>query len=324
MSNSQRTIGILSGLLALQLALAALLGLRSDRLAPAAQEVALIGAELKEADRLTIDGPAPAASAARVELVRRDGSWRLPGYHDAPADGPRVQELLDRLAGLKRGLPVATSEAALERFKVGERDYERRLVAGRGGTDLATLYVGISPGLRQAHARSAGDRAVYSVALAAYELPTGAADWLDRGLLKRDTAALQAIDVAQAGQPAFALKRVADAAASAPAAAHWQLDGRRVDDAKAKALLDAIGGLRVDGIAGTQPPAGTPALTLVLHDAQGQTSWTLTKAPAADDYLLRTSDRPWTFELKAWSARPLLEAAPRTALLGSGAAKSAP
>ncbi|HSN34685.1 MAG TPA: DUF4340 domain-containing protein [Ideonella sp.] len=324
-----RWIPLLAFALVLQVAAAVALDLRGDRLAAAAPGGPLVAADLKGADRLVIDGPLAADGAGkplpRVELVRKDGRWQLPASFGAPADAAKVGDLLGRIAGLRRGLPVATSADAAERFAVDPHRYERRLVASHGAQALATLFIGTSPGLRRADARVADQPSVYSVDLAAYELPTGADEWLDTRLLHRDAASLASIEVAAGDAKPLVLERVAQAADGHAA---WRADGlddgRRLDASKAAALADAIANLKVDRVLGTAARAewqqDRPELTLTLKDAKGQaTTWTLSKARSGDTHVLKASDRPWYLELKSWNAQPLLDAAARDKLLVAAA-----
>ena len=340
----QRWITILAVVLGVQVLLAGGLMLRGDRLAPAHSDAPLVGADLKTIDHLTIDGPVTADAAdkkrapeaVRVELVKSDGAWIMPGNFDAPADAKKVDGVLKQLESARRGLPIATTAQALERFKVGEHDYERRIVASQGDKIVATVYLSAAPGGRKANARTSADNAVYSVDVATYDLPTGAAEWLDKTVLAHDASTLTRIEVAEAGKPAVTLQRAAPAAANkepsssddgaaekkekpiaAPAPA-WSADGlapgHNLDQGRANALAQAIANLRVDSVLGTQAQPDwqqdPPRLRLTLADASNKpVTWTLVKAKSGDVHVLKSSDRPWYFELKSWSAQPLLDAA---------------
>jgi hypothetical protein len=333
----QRWISILAVVLGLQVVLALALGLGRDRLAPTPVNTPLVTADLKSVDRLLLDGPAsggPAKpDAPRVEFVKRDGRWLLPGYHDAPADATRLQAVLDRLGTGSRGFPVARTADASQRFKVAETDHERRLVASTGDKAVATVYLGQSPGLRKVYARSGQEEAVYVVELSTPDLPVAAADWLDGALLKKDAAALTEITITAKGKPPLTLTRAAakdkpDADANAP----WQVPalaaGRSLDAAQAGVLTGTLATLRVDGVLGKQArpewQQDAPDLTLGFKNLQGQpATWTISKVQGGDSYVLKASDQPWYLELKAASAQPLLDAATPDKLVVAGAAGGA-
>jgi hypothetical protein len=219
----QRSIPLLAVILAVQLGLAGLLAVRRNPLAATTPQTPLVSADVENVDHMIIEGmPAAGASAdsARVELAKKDGKWTLPQYFNAPADKFKLNSLLDELAGLKRGLPIATSSSALKRFKLVDGDFERRLVLSRAGKTLDTVYFGSSAGVRRTDARTDKDRAVYSVDLATYELPTQSSDWLDADLLQRDPTSVTELDVrGAASTPTFKLVRQAKAATPAAAGA---------------------------------------------------------------------------------------------------------
>jgi len=322
----QRWIPVLAVVLALQLALALVLGLRTNPLAAQRPDTPLVKAVVSGADRLLIEGPAPAASGGekvtQVELVKKDGVWTLPGYFDAPASASKVQSLLDRLAEVRRGFPIATTADALKRFKVAADTYERHLLVSEGGKTLASVYLGSSPGLRKADARTAKDDAVYTVKLATYEMPVKASDWLDPDLLKRDPDSLEALALTWPGGTGLKLVRVSTKGDQPKPT--WKAEGlasgEGLDPTRAEALVRAVAGLRVDGVLGTEGKADwqqdQPELSLSLSTKKGQTvTWTLSKPKTGDFHVLKVSDRPWYLELKQWSAKPLLGAAVRDKLV---------
>ena len=65
---------------------------------------------------IKIEGP----EDDEIALGKSGDGWMLPGAWDAPADGAKVEQLLARLRGQKKGLAVATTSGALERFEVAE------------------------------------------------------------------------------------------------------------------------------------------------------------------------------------------------------------
>jgi hypothetical protein len=313
----RRWIPVLAVVLGIQLAAAVLLGLRHDRLAPQSPDAPLVSVDLGTVDRLTLDGPvspdAAKPSTAKVELVKRDRGWVLPGYFDAPADATKVKNLLHDLTNARRGLPIATSDEALARFKVAADQYERRVVASANGKTLATVYVGSSPGLRRSDARTAGDRAVYAVALATYDLPTESDKWLDARVLDKETKDVTQIALAPAGKSALTLRRDDGEGKDA-----WKLaevpPDKRVDSKNAAALASVVAGVRIDAVLGTQAQPqwrqDKPELGLTLTGKDGKTvNWVLSKPEKADYYVLKSSGEPWYFRVEAWNARPVLEAA---------------
>jgi Domain of unknown function (DUF4340) len=324
----RRAIPVLSLILACQVALAALLSVRTDPLAASTPQTPLIKASIRNVDHLLIEGRAATAGAAagsgtaaatgateRVELVKQDGKWMLPGYFNAPADKFKLNDVLDELADLKRGLPIATTSSALKRFKVTDDTFERRLTLSEGGKVLSTVYFGSSAGVRKTDARTAQEHAVYNVDLATYELPTQPSGWFDAGILEGDAKAFSQLQVTASGQPTLTLLRqkrppapatAAKTAANSTAASKsvatsqsasadapvWVAPmlppGSEVNGAHADALARDVADLRVDSILGMSPQPewqqDRPLLTLVIHTDKrpGQAdTWTLS-APRAN------------------------------------------
>jgi hypothetical protein len=242
----------------------------------------------------------------------------MPDYFAAPADQDRVTRLLQRLAALRRGLPVATTEGALSRFKVSDAAFERRVRLLRGEEPLATLYLGASPGLRQSYARTAADEAVYAVELASHELPVEAEGWLDTELMALDPGSIRELELVDGVR----LSRQGES---------WEAEGldadRPFDPAAAEALAMRLGGLRIERLLGSEPPADLqatdPSLMLTARTDSGELVWSLWQRGEPEAYVLHRSDRPWYAELAEWNARPLIEAASPAALLEEPAREAA-
>jgi hypothetical protein len=333
----RRSIPLLIVLLAVQLGIAGLLAMRRNPLASIPPQSPLIGPAAQSADRLLVEGSAGAGAAAHVEIAKRNGQWVLPGYFNAPADKIKVEDLLSELADLRRGLPIATSSSALERFKLADDDFERRLTLSQGTHPVGTLYFGSSAGARRTDARLGSDHAVYSVELATYELPTQLSAWFANDLLESQPDQLSGVDIqmpqgalhlARQGAPAkqaAALKQGAAAATTAPAPTWSAPDlpaGRHLDEAKVEALSHTIGDLRLQGVLGTsaQPDwqQANPLLTLTLHRMQHpDQSWVVSQPAGANYYVLKASSQPWYFSLDASTGKQLLDAATPVALFAA-------
>jgi len=108
----------------------------------------------------------------------KDG-WILPDHFKAPVDGKKVNELIDKLAGIKQGFVVATTPDAAKRFKVDADSFEDHVVLKSEGKTLADFYVGTSPGFRQIHARRAESKSIVAIPLSTFELETKLDKWLD-------------------------------------------------------------------------------------------------------------------------------------------------
>jgi hypothetical protein len=169
----------LAAVLGLQLALALVLWAGGPDYNAFKAKEPLLAFDPAKVDRIEI----AEGSTNAVALVKEDGKWVIPASAGFPADAAKVSGLLTKLAGLKKGWPIATSAEAAKRFKVSDDAFERRVVLKSGGSTLGELLLGASPNFKSVSARAGGDAHVYSVAFAAYEAGARGDEWQDRGLL---------------------------------------------------------------------------------------------------------------------------------------------
>lgn len=320
----KKTIQWLAVLLGAQLMLALGLGLSGMLTGPAGAEAPLLAFDKAAIDRITLEGP----DRAKVVLAKAAEGWQLPGAGDFPADGTRVTELLDRLAGLKGGDVVASTAGARERFKVSDEAFERRITLARGDASQATLYLGTSPALRRLHARAQGEDDVHIVELAVYDLPVKAADWQDKALLAVPQAEIAAIDI-----EGLRIERMARDDADNGEEVKWTAspldEGRRLKGDAADTLARALAELRFDEVLGREakPEYGLdkPALRLtVTRKGAEPVEYRLGKEADKEAYTLKVSSRPEHFRLATWTATALLDAARREVLLEAVPAEPAP
>lgn len=173
-----KTLGLLATLLLAQLTLAAFLFIRGSGFGAVQPNEPLVTFDPATLDRVTIqDG-----TGAQVELVKRDGQWRLPGHFDFPASASKVEGLLRDLQGLRTRLPVSTSPESFARFKVAADQFERRIDLRQGDRNVAVLYLGDSPGFKRLFARGSQGEAIFEVNYSAHQAGAKASDWTDQGL----------------------------------------------------------------------------------------------------------------------------------------------
>lgn len=268
-------------LLALQIVLAVALHLGGDDALQTPPDSHLFSFKAEAVTGLTITDD----NKGSITLVKGDKGWVLPGTFDAPASAEQVTALLEKLAGLKQGLPVATSEGAAKRFKVADDLFQRHVVLREGDKVVADLYIGTSPGFRQIHARKAGSQEVVSVNLSTFELETAADQWLDKKMF-----AVKEEDIAALVFPTFTLRRNG---------AEWQMDGlgegEKTDATAAADLVGKVSGLTVQSVvaAETASPffAGEPALRFTVQRKDGgELAYALAKG-GEDAYYLQQSQR---------------------------------
>ena len=292
-------IGLLGGLLAAQVVIIAGLllasGVGSDASAPH-----LLSFDPANVTKLSVSG-----EGETVGMARDGDIWRLQGGtpngapEGLPADGGKISEVLDKLAGLDAPWPVATSDDSAERFEVTEGNHQRRLVVEDADGPVADLLLGTSPGYRRVHARVSGESEVYSIDFSNYEAPTDADQWLDKALL--------------AAQGEVSSVVLEDAWRLVRQDGEWQIDGAPADAEAAGDLVRRFTGLRVlgtsDGEAdadGDADAAGEPAGVFVVTDEDGEHRLTLFHEAEEDDYSLMSDRVAGRFEVATYIAEQML------------------
>ena len=276
-------IGLLGGLLAAQALIVAALLLSSGMGTGEAAE-GLLPFDPAEATSFGI-----ATEDEEVALSRAEDGWQLDG--GLPADDGKVGEVLEKLAKVKAGWPVATSAATAERFEVTEDNFQRRLVIESKAGEAATLYLGSSPGYRRVHARAEDADEVYSIDFANYEAPTDASQWLDKTLLRP-----QGDLVAVRRDDGWSLER-------SDGEGEWQVDGATADQDATNKLVGRFKDLSVLGIADDE---GEPKGSFTVRDRDGEYRLDFYFQEDEDDYSVASSRLEGRFEIATYIAEQML------------------
>ncbi len=174
-------IFVLGAVLAVQLVLAAVVNLTGEDFGIFEAEETLLSFDKNAVASLQID-----SDTDSVVLKKQAGQWLLPENGDMPASQRDVEQLLDKLAALEKGWPVADTRGAAKRFRVDEAQFERKLVLVSNDDVRTTLFVGSSPGFRKVYVRLAGEDEIYAVDFSTWEANAKADDWIDQDLLSID------------------------------------------------------------------------------------------------------------------------------------------
>jgi Domain of unknown function (DUF4340) len=289
---------ILGGLLAAQLGLAGLLAISGTDYAAFQAKDPLLAFDTAKIDQIAIDG----STGGSVTLKKQDGKWGVVPFAGFPAETQKVTAFLDKLRELKKGVPVATSSDAANRFKVSDAINERRIVLSSGGKETAKLLVGTSPSFRLANVR-AGDSTIYSVPFSAFEAGQRGEDWVDHAAL-----AMPADKVASVTFPGVTLERKDGKFALAGAAEGEKVLDGKVQQAASAALrpaFDAIQGKGAEEVAKLEPAD----FQVEVKQADGTTRTLKYKKEAAGGaYLFAVSDQDYVFRVAEASIAALTDA----------------
>lgn len=304
----EKKVKILAALLGLQVLAALGLSWKASPFSSPAAGGQLLDFDSAAVDSIFIYG----GEGESVELDKSNGGWQLPALDGFPADGQRIEQLLERLQQLETGSAIASSRDAQKRFKVSDDSYERKLVLKGGERELATLYLGTTPGMRRIHARSDSADAVYRVEFAASDLPLDHEGWQDNTVLQFPRDELTAIKVS-----GLQLERAKDGDDDV-----WHgeglEEGELINSSAVDELARLIANLRIGKVLndGTGPASlEEPALELEITRDGETVSYRLGQSDEDEQFVLKVSSRPEYFHLPRFRAEALLESSSREALL---------
>ncbi|WP_115719612.1 DUF4340 domain-containing protein [Gallaecimonas mangrovi] len=322
----RKPLYVLSALLVVQLLLA--LGLNLGHKGLQAGEASKTLLALKPADVTEIVLSNPQKS---VTLAKKGSDWLLPGSNNFPADNNQVHNLLNNLLALNHTGAVADNNDAAKRFKVAANDFEKKLVLKHGNNILATVFVGTSASMHQAHVRLKGQANIYLVDLPSYQLAVDKSHWQNHRLLSIDGDKIASISTGKLTLTQHQVTAPKGSDASMTKVFNWQLSpmpkGDVVNKDAAQTAINQIAYLRTGVQLGdkAKPDYGLdkPVLSLKVTRTDGSTvSYQLAKEPKGG-YILKSSLRPQYFALSAGQAQAMLNAFSLSKLVQNPKAKQA-
>lgn len=306
----ERRVKILAALLGLQVAAALALGWSGAQWSSAKGADTLLSFEPETIDSIALWGP----EEEHIRLSKSGDNWQLPELDGFPADSGRVSQLLNRLQQLKTGPAVASSRDAQKRFKVSEDSFERKLTLKSGDKEVATVYLGTTPGMRRIHARASDADAIYRVELSASDLPLDREPWQDNTLLQFPKDELTELKV-----HGLQLTR-----AESEDESQWQAqglkEGEQIDTDAVDELARILSNLRIgrvlDSDSDTIASLEEPQLELEVARRNGEViTYQLSQSAEDEQYVLKASSRPEYFHLPNFRAKTLLDSSKREALV---------
>ncbi len=288
---------ILGGVLAAQLVLAAVLNLTGEDYGAFQAEEKLLAFEKQAVSGLRIED----GTDSEV-LNKQEGRWLLPERGDFPASQRDVERLLDRLAALEKGWPVAKTRGAARRFRVDEDQFERKLTLLSDDDTQATLYVGSSSGFRKVYVRTGDRDEVFAVDFNSWEANAKADDWIDKDVLTLDDS-----DVARVEMPGIILQRADGKLQVVDLGEKEQTNWE-----ESRALLDKLTGLSVQSLLGTEAKPeylqDQPALEVkIMREGGDVLGYRFSKPEDASYYVLKRSDLDYYFKVAEYMVDPVRE-----------------
>ena len=231
-------------LLVVQLALLAISVLQSSEVESRPVEPILTGMTVAAIERLHFADDL----GNEVTVALGDDGWALPDADDFPVDGAKVEEILNKIAGMDTRRLVATNPANFVRLEVGNKEFRRKLTLESADAS-AEFYLGGSGGVDTVYLRRAGEDKVYlGVGLNSWELSTQISTWVDSSYVSVPQADVLAIAV-QNADGKFNFVREGDSLTYADLG-----EGEELDDTKLPIVLRNAATIRL------QEPLGREAL----------------------------------------------------------------
>lgn len=248
----------------------------------------LVPLEFDSLNRISIAQP----EKLTLVLEKSEKGWVMPGYHGFPVSSSRVQRVIGGLLDETAGWPVATTQSAQKRFKVTEKEFERRLVLEATGDRRSTLLLGTSPGFKKIHARLDGQPEIYSIRFNAYEAGENPMDWADSSYLHLKADTLNAVEL-----PGLTVHRKDDAFS-----AEGLADNEEIDDLQARTLFSSVAGVSFQEVLGdSDKPEYTrsgPAFEFTaVTGADQRVVYTFFAAAEGEGFVLKASNRPYYFRV---------------------------
>lgn len=171
-----RSIKILTGLLAAQVIIAALVFV--PRLLPTQSPSEPLLGTLTAAQ--VADFTVQDNTGNSIELANQSGTWVLPQSEAYPADATKVSAFIDKLIGVKTDPLVTRTAASHKRLQVAADDFVRKIVLKLTDGSTRTLYLGSPSGAGATHVRLDGQDEVYLArGLSSFEAGVEAATWIN-------------------------------------------------------------------------------------------------------------------------------------------------
>jgi hypothetical protein len=233
----------------------------------------------------------------------QEGKWLLPESGDFPASQANVKRLLDKLAALEKGWPVAKTRSAARRFAVDEEQFERKLTLLSDDDAQATLYVGTSPGFRKVYVRPGDENDIFAVDFNTWEAEAKDDDWIDKGVLTLDESIVERLEM-----PGI-IMQLQDG--------RLQMmnleDNEQTNVEESSALLGKLTGLRFQSLLGSDAEPefrqDEPVLEVRITTAGGEVlDYRFSQPQDASYYVLKRSDLEFFFKVAEHTVNPLREA----------------
>lgn len=203
---------ILLGAVVLQVLLLVFVYTRADTVTMSTMQPVLPGFDSAQVTRIQVFDKN--ADAVGADLVKTGETWTVANAFGYPVDATKINDLLQKLAGMKARTPIATSPVRHQQLGVADKAFEKKLVITTGKGDT-TILVGTQAEGRTTAVRVAGNAKVYGITnLSPWAVNADPARWINTEYLALDKEQIQKVAIDAKGATTE-LERTATG---------WQLD----------------------------------------------------------------------------------------------------
>ncbi|MBF0141160.1 MAG: DUF4340 domain-containing protein [Magnetococcales bacterium] len=311
----EKFIRILTVVLVLQGILTGVMAFTGPSLSGQAPDQPLVALKSADIEGITIES----GEGGKVILTKKGDAWTLPDLKGFPANAGMVQTFLDALVGLKHGLPVATTSAAQSRFKVADKEFERKVTLEQSGGKKSVLFFGTSPGVKQVHARPDGLESTLTVAFGTHQAPVKVEEWLDKSLLtipEEDLAAIEVAGLTITREEVAPPADKKDEKKNGPKEVRWNLQPLAADEKpnqqEIAKLARMMGNFSYEGLVENENEAKAaldkPALEWVLQKKKGdKIAYKLAKLEKGGPFVAQSAARGELFRIPSYVGDVLLK-----------------
>lgn len=248
---------------------------------------------------------------SRVELARQGEGWVVASGADYPADGTKIEPVLDKLVALQGNRLVARTATSHKRLQVAEDDFLRKVQVTTDSGKTYTLYMGSSPTAQTTHVRVDGQDETYLVNnFNIWEMSQMTTSWIDTAYTDLDQTTITAVSL-QNSNGTFTFSKGADDS--------WTMDGlaegETLNQNSVSTLLSRISGLHLTQPLGTtelpEYELDNPQAKLVVTtDADNAThTYTLlvgAQNPDDDTYTVKWSEADYYVSVSSFSVSNMI------------------
>jgi len=252
---------ILIGALVAQIALIVVVRMGSGRSHIAPLTSLIDGFSAGDVSSVSISGSGKDAKS--VTLTRKADGWVLSSHFDYPADGDKVDQLLDKIAGARARTPVTRSAARHRQLKVAADEFDRKIELGGTGT---TVFLGAPVGARKTAVRLDGHDEVMAVGgLSPSSARVDPAGWIDTQYFHVDEAQISRVSIVGEHGEVALVRDGEDFHPSAQGQPIVAPKGKQLDMATVKAWVRQAATIRAREPADPAKAPSKPAVTVTIE-----------------------------------------------------------